>query len=100
MTITISIITYVILVWWLAWYVNKPEPDVIKKNGVWIYNKDFETDEIVSIPSECLHETRYTDTGFKMIGDALDKSFKKALKEQYHDDIDEFYKCMLGLKKE
>lgn len=41
--ITISIIAYLIKI-----------PDVVKINGEWSYNKNFEKGDIVSMPFECI----------------------------------------------
>lgn len=60
--IILSIITYIILISWLAWYVNKPkqpEPDVIKKNGIWYYNKGFKKGDVMSVPIDCLNDVQH-----------------------------------------
>lgn len=62
MTILI-ISSYIITTTLLGWYFNKPKPDVIKKNGVWVYNKDFEEGDLVSIPLECIQDVSYSGSG-------------------------------------
>ncbi len=81
--ITISIITYIILVWWLAWKIEK----------IWIFKKNhYEMQKILNDEFKNLFDStviKYDKHGVDKIRNTVEKALNKGINKGYLTPIKE-----------